>query len=74
MHVHEERRGAGGSGGGIAGLRPGWEEAKRAEGRASGRRAEGRERKVWDGTIDRVALVASGSKKSRRAESGAVGR
>lgn len=55
-------------------MRPGWEEAKRAEGRASGRRAEGRERKVWDGTIDRVALVASGSKKSRRAESGAVGR
>lgn len=28
----------------------------------------------WDGTIDRVALVASGSKKSRRAKSDGRGR
>lgn len=36
-----------------------------------GPRGEGVE---WDGTIDRVALVASGSKKSRRAKSDGRGR
>lgn len=39
--------------------------------RGGGPRGEG---EVWDGTIDRVALVASGSKKSRRAESDGRGR
>lgn len=44
------------------------------EGGRGWRWAEGGEGVRWDGTIDRVVLVASGSKKSRRAKSDGRGR
>lgn len=66
--THAREEWCGGGRGGVTG-RCGVVAARGKGG--DGPRGEGVE---WDGTIDRVALVASGSKKSRRAKSDGRGR
>lgn len=63
-HAREERRG------GRRDIAGSWRLGVRGIGGDGPRGEEVR----WDGTIDRVALVASGSKKSRRAKSDGCGR